>query len=285
MSLVNPGDEVILIAPYWMTYRDQIMLAGGAPVIVQTTRAQNYIPAAEQIARAVTSKTKAIILNSPCNPTGAVFDRSVLCSVAEIAEANDIYIISDEIYEKHIYDGAKHFSIASIGPEIAQRTVTIGGVSKTFAMTGWRLGYSASNEALAAAMASIQDQVTSNASSVSQKAALAALAMPHEVVNQMVQEFQQRRDFMLDALAKIPHVEVAKPSGAFYVFADFSNYLSQSMPTDIALASFLLENWNVACVPGSVFMGPGCLRLTYSMSMPDIAKGIERISEGVASLT
>ena len=282
-ALCNPGDEVILIAPYWMTYRDQVLLAGGKPVVVQTSRADGYIPSLDALRAATTSRTKAIVINSPSNPAGAVLPRSTLKEIAALALRNELFVISDEIYEQLVYDGEKHISIASLGSEIAHRTITINGMSKAYAMTGWRIGYSASPLPIAKAMSAIQDQVTSNASSISQYAALAALAMPKEALRAMTEEFQCRRDLILQELAKIPGVSCAKPGGAFYAFPDVSAYLDGG--DDVALSQRLLEGQKVATVPGSVFEGKGHLRLTYALDRAQISEGVRRIAEGLQSKT
>lgn len=282
-ALCNPGDEVILIAPYWMTYRDQVLLAGGKPVGVHTSRAEGYIPNADALKAAITSRTKAIVVNSPSNPTGAVLPRSTLKEIAALALRNELFVISDEIYERLVYDGEKHVSIASLGSEIADRTITINGMSKAYAMTGWRIGYSAASLPVAKAMSAIQDQVTSNASSISQYAALAALALPKEALTAMTEEFQCRRDLILQELAKIPGVSCPKPGGAFYAFPDVSAYLDGD--DDVALSQKLLEGQKVATVPGSVFEGTGHLRLTYALDRAQICEGVRRISEGLQSKT
>lgn len=284
MTLINPGDEVIIFAPFWMTYRDQILLAEGVPIIVQTTIETAYTPTLEQIRSAITPKTKVIIINSPCNPTGAVYSRQTLKEIAAVVIQHDLIIISDEIYEKHLYDGAEHISIGSLGEEIAKRCITVGGVSKTFAMTGWRIGYSVAPENISQAISSFQDQVTSNASSISQKAAEAAMTLPNSEIMKMVDEFAARRSIMLDGIKKMEGVECLPPAGAFYVFADVSKLLCGKVKSDSELASFLLEECRVALVPGSVFFGPGHLRMTYSMSRKEIQEGLERISKGLQSI-
>lgn len=282
MTLCNPGDEVILIAPYWMTYRDQITLAEATPVAVRTSVETGYVPSIDDLKAATSSKTKAIIVNSPSNPSGAVLPRGTLKEIAALAIRHDFHVISDEIYEKLTY-GAEHISIASLGSEIAERTVTVNGVSKAFAMTGWRIGYAAAPLPIAKGMSALQDQVTSNPASISQYAALAALKMPFEPVRAMVEEFGCRRELILGELAKIPDVRCARPGGAFYAFPDVRAYLGGR--TDLELAAHLLENHKVACVPGSVFEGDGHLRLTYALDRPQIVEGVRRISEGLESLT
>lgn len=285
MALCNAGDEVILLAPFWMTYADQILLAGGKPVIVHCSSESGYLPDPGDVRAAITDKTKALIINSPCNPTGAVFPRELLRAIVDAAVLKGIWIISDEIYEKHIYPPAEHVSPASLGTHIAERTVTVGGVSKTYAMTGWRIGYASAPAEIARAMATIQDQVTSNASSISQKAAVVALRSAGADVEEMVKEFDFRRSLMMQELSKISQLDCGKPQGAFYVFVDARQAIAGRIKDDFELAAYLLEEQCVACVPGSVFHGPGRLRLTYALSREQITEGIRRIAEGIKSLT
>lgn len=282
MALCNPGDEVILFAPYWMTYKDQVYLTGADCKVLHTDRSSGYVPTAEAFREAITPRTKAVLLNSPSNPTGAVIPEATLREIAEICLENDIFIISDEIYEKIVYEGSRHLSIAAFSPEVAARTVTVNGVSKSHAMTGWRIGYAAAAPEIAQGMNVLQDQVTSNASSISQYAALRALQMPCAKIEACVQEFQARRDLILEQLAAIPEVECVKPMGAFYAFADISAYTTPERD-DAAVAMHLLEAAGVACVPGSVFEGPGHLRLTYALDRADIVNGVARIAEGLRS--
>jgi len=279
MTICNPGDEVILFAPYWMTYKDQIYLTGASAKVVHTSRATGYLPTAEAFQAAITSRTKAVILNSPCNPTGAVIPRGSLQQIAEIVVKNNLYAVSDEIYEKLVYDGAEHVSIASLGKDIADRTVTVNGVSKSHAMTGWRIGYAAAPLEIAKGMNTLQDQVTSNASSISQYAALAALQMPCEKILGFAKEFQTRRNLILREIEKTPNLCCLTPRGAFYAFVDVSAYTDD----DVGLSLRLLEQQKVACVPGSVFEGPGHLRLTYALEPSQIVEGMRRISEGLQS--
>ncbi|MEW5884249.1 MAG: pyridoxal phosphate-dependent aminotransferase [Armatimonadota bacterium] len=285
MALCDPGDEVILLAPYWMTYKDQIVLAGGVPVVVHTRSESGFVPDMDAIRAAVTPKTKAIVINSPTNPTGGVFPRSILKEIAALALRQNLYVISDEIYEKHVYDGAEHVSIASLGREIADRTVTVGGFSKSHAMTGWRLGYSVSNREIASSISKIQDQVTSNACSISQYAALAAFEESEADVDAMVLEFSGRRNVLLSAIAEIPGVRCHCPLGAFYLFPDVSEAIQGKLESDVALAEYLLREHKVACVPGSVFEGPGHIRLTYALSSEQMLEGAKRIADGLGALS
>ena len=283
MTVCNPGDEVILFAPYWMTYKDQIFLAGARSKVVKTESANGYVPDPEVFEKAITPKTRAVIINSPCNPTGAVIPKQILEKLAEIITRHDLYVISDEIYEKLVYHGTTHISIGSLGSEVAARSITVNGVSKSHAMTGWRIGYAAAPKEIATGMSVLQDQVTSNPSSISQYAALAAMAMPCARIQNFVHEFEQRRDLILGEIASLEDVTCEKPLGAFYAFADFSSYVRPGF-SDVDLSLTLLEKSRVACVPGSVFEGDGHLRLSYALDRANIVEGVRRIAEGLRSL-
>lgn len=283
MTLVEPGDEVILIAPFWMTYRDQIELAGGVPVMVHTTVEQEFIPEIEAIKAAITSKTKAIILNSPSNPTGAVLSRQTLKEIAALCLRQDIWIIADEIYERLVY-GIEHASIYALGEEVRARTIYISGCSKTYAMTGWRLGYAVAPIEVATAMSNLQDQVTSNPTSFVQVGAIAALNLPDQAVEAMRAEFEARRNLVVRELRAIPDVVCPMPEGAFYAFPDISAYLGAKIATDVELANYLLDTAHVAVVPGSVFEGAGHIRLSYATSRENIVNGVARIREALLNL-
>jgi len=283
MVLIEPGDEVILIAPYWMTYAEQVRLAGGIPVIVHTEAASGFIPTLDQFREKITSRTKAIVVNSPCNPTGAVFNRETMKMIAQVALRHDLWVISDEIYDRLVY-GENATSIASLGSEIAERTVTIGGCSKTYAMTGWRIGFAAAPKPVAAAMGNLQDQVTSNPNSFAQKGAVTALRMASDQLEPMRAEFQARRDLIVELLRGIPKVQVAKPEGAFYALPDIRAYLNKKISDDICLVEHLLDNAQVATVPGTVFEAPGHIRISYAASRENIRKGIERIAKALQEL-
>lgn len=274
---LNPGDEVILFAPYWMTYLDQIRLCGGVPVVVPTRVEDGFVPTMEAIQARLTPRTKAIIVNSPCNPTGAVFPRQTLKEIAALAIRHDLWIISDEIYERLVYDG-EHQSVPALGSDVQERTLWVGGCSKTFSMTGWRIGFLAAPSPVARAVSCFQDQVTSNPTSFAQKGAMAALAMAPDWVDAMRREFHERRDLAWHLLTQIPGLQVPRPSGAFYLFVGVGAYLGGRFHTDVELAERLLEEAHVATVPGSVFEGSGFLRLSYTASQDDIRCGIERIA-------
>lgn len=282
--LVNPGDEVLLLAPYWMTYADQVRLAGGVPVIVHPELGQAF-PSAEAVRAATTAKTKMLVVNSPSNPTGAAMTPEQLKELAELAVDRGLWLVSDEIYERLVYDGHPHVSPASFGPEVAERTVTVSGCSKTYAMTGWRIGYAAAPLHVAKAMACLQDQVTSNPTSFAQAGAIAALELPPDAVESMRAEFQARRDLVLGLLGESPGIRTAKPQGAFYVFPNVSKYLGGQVASDVQLADRLLEDAGVATVPGSVFEGPGHLRISYAASREDLERGIGRILGALSRLS
>ncbi|MBV6457378.1 MAG: Aspartate aminotransferase [Fimbriimonadaceae bacterium] len=281
--LVDPGDEVILLAPYWMTYADQIRLAGGKVVTVSSTAETAFVPSFEAIRDAITSKTRAIVINSPSNPTGAVYPRSLVESIAELARRHGIWIVSDEIYERLVYEGVAT-CVAAIDQDTAERTITISGCSKTYAMTGWRLGYAIAPKPVAKAMGNLQDQVTSNPASIVQAAAVAAYQLSTAAVDQMRSEFQHRRDSIVRALADVPGVRLECPHGAFYAFVDVSNHLNGSIRSDTELADFLLDRAHVATVPGSVFGGPGYLRMSYATSPDRIESGIARIRAALETI-
>jgi aspartate aminotransferase len=284
MILLNPGDEVILIAPYWMTYADQVKLAGGLPIVVHTSAENGFVPHIESIREKVTARTKAIVVNSPSNPTGAAYPPALISEIAELALERGFWVITDEIYERLIYDGAVHQSVAALGKEIAAQTVTIGGCSKSFSMTGWRIGFSASPAIVAKAMSNLQDQVTSNPTSFAQWGAVAAYNLPAESVEGMRAEFQARRDLIVHALRAIPGVKIRPPKGAFYALADFSAHIGGRFADEAALADHLLAEAKVATIPGGVFEAPGYLRLSYATSRKAIEEGVARIAEALAAV-
>ncbi|MBL8086789.1 MAG: pyridoxal phosphate-dependent aminotransferase [Chthonomonas sp.] len=283
MVLVDPGDEVILIAPYWMTYKDQIQLAGGTAVVIYTTPESGFCPTREQLHEAISPRTKAIILNSPSNPTGAMLDAVTLQTVAQLSKQHGFWILSDEIYDHLTYEGA-HASVFRPDSDVLDRTILVNGCSKTYAMTGWRIGYCVAPKPIAQAMSNLQDQVTSNPTTFSQAGAVTAMRTPADVVECMRAEFGARRDLGLELLSKIDGVRIVKPKGAFYFFIDVSAHLNPRMPTDVELADWMLEEALIATVPGSVFEGPGHLRLSYATSRAAIEKGLERLAEGLKRL-
>ena len=275
LATCQPGDEVIIPAPYWVSYPDMVRLVGAEPVIIPTMERNNWKMRAEDFENAMTPRTKMLILNSPCNPTGSVYTREELAAIVEVASGEDIYILSDEIYEKLVYDDAKHVSIASLSKEAYDLTITVNGFSKSYAMTGWRLGYLAAPEAVAKAVDSIQSHTTANPSSFSQRGALAALKGDQQSVSDMRDEFDMRRNYMLDRLSKIPNVTAVKPQGAFYVLVN----VSQLGLTSQNFADRLLSKSNVAVVPGAAFGDDRTIRLSYATSIDIIKKGLDRFQD------
>lgn len=281
-AIGEPGDEFILQAPYWVSYPEMIKLAGGVPVIIETNEQTGFRMTVEDIRARITPRTKAITLNSPSNPTGAVYTREELKAIADLAVEHNLWVISDEIYEKMLYDGAEHVSIASFGPEIKKLTITVNGMSKAYAMTGWRIGYTASEPKIAKAMADLQSHSTSNPSSISQKASLAALTGPQEPVAEMVTEFNRRREYIVDRLNAFPGVSCLKPQGAFYVFPNVSGLFGKTIRgrkivDSDTLAEVILEEARVALVPGSGFGAPNNVRISYATSLERITEGLNRI--------
>jgi aspartate aminotransferase len=275
LATCQPGDEVIIPAPYWVSYPDMVRLVGAEPVIVPTMERNNWKMRAEDFENAMTPRTKMLIINSPCNPTGSVYTQEEVEAIVEVARGEDIYILSDEIYEKLVYDDAKHVSIASLSKEAYDLTITVNGFSKSYAMTGWRLGYLAAPEAVAKAVDSIQSHTTANSSSFSQRGALAALKGDQQSVADMREEFDMRRNYMLDRLSKIPNVTAVKPQGAFYVLVN----VSQLGLTSQNFADRLLSKSNVAVVPGAAFGDDRTIRLSYATSIDIIKKGLDRFQD------
>jgi len=275
LATCQPGDEVIIPAPYWVSYPDMVRLVGAEPVIMPTMERNNWKMRAEDFENAMTPRTKMLIMNSPCNPTGSVYTQEELEAIVEVARGEDIYILSDEIYEKLVYDDAKHVSIASLSKEAYDLTITVNGFSKSYAMTGWRLGYLAAPEAVAKAVDSIQSHTTANPSSFSQRGALAALKGDQQSVADMREEFDMRRNYMLDRLSKIPNVTAVKPQGAFYVLVN----VSQLGLTSQNFADRLLSKSNVAVVPGAAFGDDRTIRLSYATSIDIIKKGLDRFQD------
>ena len=289
MALVRPGEEVIIPAPYWVSYPDMTVLAGGEPRIIPTTAADSYRISPEQLAANLSEKARILILCSPSNPTGSVYPREELEALARVvADHEDLYVISDEIYE-HIIFGVEHVSFASL-PGMWERTVTVNGFSKVYAMTGWRLGYMAGPEWIVTASRKIQGQTTSAPSNISQHAGLSALQLEGEPIEKMVTEFRKRRDYMLKALAEIPGLVCPKPDGAFYLFPNVSAYFGKRTPDgtvisdDEALCIYLLEQCHVALVPGGAFGDPTGLRISYAAAQEELEEAMERIKNGLARL-
>lgn len=288
-ALYDPGDEVIVPAPYWVSYPDQILLNSAVPVIVKTDEANSFKITPGLVRANLTDKTKAIILNSPSNPTGLAYDRKTLEAIAELAVRHDFYIISDEIYEKLVYNGFKHISIASLGSEIKKRTIVVNGLSKSYAMTGWRIGYAAGPEEIISAMTNIQSQSTSNPTSIAQKAAVEALSGSQDFIKRIVSEFDNRRKYMLERLNNIKGITCIRPVGAFYSFPNVSSYYGKNskgrqIQSSIDLSSYLLDEAKVALVPGAAFGDDRYIRLSYATSMDNIKEGLDRIENALSNL-
>ncbi len=289
-ALFDPGDEVIIPSPYWVSYPDQVLLNDAVPVIVETTEEEGFRLSAKKLEQAVTNKTKALVLNSPSNPTGLAYDRKTLEEIAGIAVKNKLYVISDEIYEKLLYDGFRHYSIASLGADIKSLTIVVNGVSKSHSMTGWRIGYAAGPKDVIAAMANIQSQSTSNPASISQKAALEALRGPQDFIGSMNVEFDRRRKYMVERLNRIQGLSCLMPVGAFYAFPRVSRLYGKSaggkrIVNSTDFATYLLEEAKVALVSGDAFGADAYIRLSYATSMENITKGLDRIEQAVAKLS
>jgi len=290
MALLDPGDEVLIPAPYWVSYPDMVMLAGGRPVILETRADNDFAVTAQQVAAACSPRTRAIVLNNPSNPTGAVYTRAQIEALAQVVVERDLLVVSDDIYRQLVYGDAEYVSIAAVSPEVAARTILVDGASKTYAMTGWRIGYTAGPLPLIKAMAKIQGQSTSNPTHASQIAALAALTGPQDCVGEMRRAFDERRLEMVRLLRAIPGVRCREPKGAFYAFPDLSAFVGKTSPEgsilddDVQLCDWLVEVGKVAVVPGSGFGAPGFVRLSYACSMASIQDGVGRLAKALAAL-
>ena len=288
-ALLNPGDEVIIPAPFWLSYPEIVKLAGGVPVIVTTTKEQNFKLTAEDLAAAVTDKTKALVLNTPNNPTGMLYTEEELRAIAKVAVEKDFYVVADEMYEMLVYGEQKHISIASLGKDIYDRTITCSGLAKSYAMTGWRIGYTGSSKEIAKMMGSVQSHQTSNPNSIAQKAAVEALTGPQDSVEKMHAEFDKRRKYMYKRICDMPLLDTLEPMGAFYVFVDGSAVLGklykgtkiESVPQ---MADILINEYNTAIVPCADFGFPDCFRLSYAISIEQIEKGLDRIESFIKEL-
>ncbi|MDD4504231.1 MAG: pyridoxal phosphate-dependent aminotransferase [Clostridiaceae bacterium] len=278
-AILNPGDEVIVPIPYWVSYTEIIKLNDGVPVLVSTKKENNFKMTKEELINALTPKSKAILINSPSNPTGAVYSEQELRDIAEVAVANNLYVVADEIYERLTYDGKKHISIASFGSEIKELTILINGMSKSYAMTGWRLGYAAGNEKIIKAMSSIQSHAVSHPSSITQYASAAALNGPQDDLKRMVQEFEKRRIYMYERINAMEGLSCIKPEGAFYVYVDISSYLGRELygiklNSSLDFSQVMLEKGHVAVIPGTAFGTDSYIRLSYATSMENIRDGL-----------
>ncbi|HET6460219.1 MAG TPA: pyridoxal phosphate-dependent aminotransferase [Syntrophales bacterium] len=288
--LFEEGDEVLIPSPYWVSYPDMVLLSGAKPVVLETTGAQGFKILAEQLKTAITARTKAIIMNSPSNPAGAVYTAAELAALAKVLVGKEILIISDDIYEKILYDGRLFANIASINEELRKRTIVVNGVSKTYAMTGWRIGYTAGPEAIIAAATKLQSQNTSNPTSIAQMAAVEALNGNQDSIGVMVAEFERRRNVIVEMLNSIPGITCMLPHGAFYVFPDVSSLFGRSHDGGVIsnssdFASYLLDAADVAVIPGVDFGNDNHIRLSYATSLKNIEEGLKRINSAVKRLS
>ncbi|ABO50223.1 L-aspartate aminotransferase apoenzyme [Desulforamulus reducens MI-1] len=287
--LCEPGDEVILPAPYWVSYIEQIKLSGAQAVIVQARQDNDFKLTPQELEQAITPRTRVLLLNSPSNPTGSVYTREELAALGEVILKHQITVISDEIYEKLLYDGMGHVSIASISPELKESTIIVNGVSKAYAMTGWRIGYVAAPAPVAKAISDLQSHSTSNPTSIAQAASVAALNGPQDAVYAMVEEFEKRRNYMLERVSALPGITCPKPNGAFYLYPNVSAYFGKSYQGKLVnnatdLANLWLEEVQVAAVPGIAFGCDDNIRLSYATSMENIKEGLDRIEKFLAEL-
>lgn len=289
-AILNPGDEVIIPAPYWLSYPEMVKLSDGVPVYIYGEKENGYKVTAEQIQSAITPATKAFVLNSPSNPTGMVYEREELAAIADVVVKNDIYVVADEMYEYLIYGDEEHVSIASLNDEIYKRTITCSGLSKSYSMTGWRVGYTGSSVEIAKLMGSMQSHATSNPNSIAQKAALEALLGPQDTVAQMRDEFNKRRTFMYKRICEMPYVSTVEPKGAFYMFVDVAGCLDKSYKGEVIgtterLAEILLEDYLDAVVPCADFGYPNHIRLSYAISIEQITNGLDRLEQFLKALS
>jgi aspartate aminotransferase len=289
-ALLDPGDEIIVPAPYWVSYPPMIQLAGGIAIIIPTTEDQGFKITPEQLRQHISEKTRAVVINSPSNPTGSAYSLAELQELAAIITEHNILVISDEIYEHIIYDGFAQHSIAAVKPQMKERTILLNGVSKSYAMTGWRIGFTAAPAPLVAAMTKIQSQSTSNPTSISQKAAIEAYNGPQDFIAMILPAFDERRRYIVKALNNIPGISCFNPTGAFYAFPQVKNLLvksfnGQPIDSSLNLCALLLDEAKIAAVPGEAFGAPGYLRLSYATSLENIKNGMERLACFVQQLT
>lgn len=287
-ALLNEGDEVIILAPYWVSYPEMVQLAGGKPVFVETREENGFAPEPDAIRRALSPRTKALVLNSPSNPSGAVFSRAALEGIAQAVRGHDCLLISDDIYEKLLYEG-EFLNIGNVAPDLVSRLVVINGMSKAFSMTGWRLGYAAGPKWLISGMQMVQDQSTSSAPAFIQKAAVAALRGPQDIFAPMVQEYRGRREMVVDALNSMPGVRCRRPEGAFYVLPNVRglfgrSYKGEPVTSAMQISEILLNDFRVAAMPGTPFGAEGYIRMSFATSREQLRKGLERFRDFVGSV-
>ncbi|HEY7166435.1 MAG TPA: pyridoxal phosphate-dependent aminotransferase [Candidatus Binatia bacterium] len=288
-AIVEPGDDVVIPAPYWVSYADMVLLAGGEPKIIPSSEETAFRITPGQLEKALTARARVFILNSPANPTGATYNPEELAALAQVLERHDCLIIADDIYEKIVYGGLRVSPLPTVNPKLLDRTIVINGVSKSYAMTGWRIGYALGPGDVISAAAKIQSQSTSNPTSIAQAAALEALRGPQETVTTMVQEFGRRRDVIVERLNAIRGIRCLKPEGAFYVFPNVSGIFDKTangkkMNSPCAVADYLLDEAMVAVVPGEDFGSKEHIRFSYAASLDDIEKGCDRIAQAIAKL-
>ena len=288
-AVLNPGDEMVIPTPYWVTFTEQPKLVGADPVIVETRDEEGLKLTPEKLRAALTPRTRMVLINSPSNPSGAVYSREELAALGEVALERGLYVLSDEIYEKLVYDGAEHVSMAQLSPELKARTIIVNGVSKTYAMTGWRIGYAAGPRDVIGLMDKAQSQTVSHPSSISQRASVAALEGPQEVVEEMRLEYDRRRRFVVDRLNGLDGVTCALPLGAFYVYPDVSSYFglgtADRVLADVTdLCDYLLDEARIACVPGPGFGTRAHFRLSYATSMENLHRAMDRLGGALTKL-
>jgi aspartate aminotransferase len=286
LAVCDIGDEVIVLTPCWVSYIEMVKLAESTPVLVPTDEANGFQLDIERIRAAVTDKTKAIILNTPNNPTGAVYSEEVLRELADLAVKHDFYIISDEIYEELVYDGNRHVSVASLSPEVKEKVIVINGLSKAYAMTGWRMGYAAGSEKVIKAMVSLQGHMTSNANSITQKAAIAALSGSKDSIEFMKKQFDERRKYLVNRLRSMEGITCAEAKGAFYLMPNVSKlfgkkYRGKVLKDSFDVAEFLLQEAHIALVPGAAFQAHDNIRISYSNSLERIKEGMDRMEKAL----
>ena len=289
-TILDPGDEVLIPTPCWVSYPEMVRMAGGVPVFIPTSEATDFIPTRRDIASRVTRRTKAMIITSPSNPNGSIWPQEMLQFVADLAVSHPFYVVSDEIYEKLIYDGEKHYSIANCSEEIKNQTFVVNGMSKAYAMTGWRIGYVAGPLQEIKAMTSFQSHATSNPNSIAQYAAMKALQSGDDCIKPMVAEFERRRNAMVEKINQIPGLSCRKPKGAFYIMLNIEQVMGKSydgrvIDSSRTFAELLLAEKHVAVVPGVAFEAEGFCRLSYAVSMENCMEGLRRIEDFVSELT
>lgn len=287
--LIDSGDEVIIPAPYWVSYPEQVRLAEGTPVILDTREEDGFKIDPDELKKHINPDTKALILNYPSNPTGATYSEDELRAIVEVAMDAGLIIISDEIYEKILYNGLKHTPVASLGEDVKKSTILVNGVSKTYSMTGWRIGYAAGDKDVISAMSKLQGQSTSNPTSISQWAALAAFSGPHDEIVRRTGEFERRKNYIVDRLNAVPGIHCMSPQGAFYVFPNVSGYFGRrydgkEIKDSLDFTEYILLEAKVAVVPGVAFGSDDHVRISYATSMDEIVKGMDRIEEALGRL-